>query len=118
MLILCDPNGFNGSHISSSTHVLIPSKTWKVAVVVGLGRGAALSRITTITNRVIIIRVPNTNGVSANWSNYVTSAHSIELETGFSFFTALPGTIASAFRAKIDNLTNPPPPGITSFSPG
>jgi endonuclease G len=118
MLIICGPSGFNGSHISSSTHVLIPSNTWKVAVVVPLGSGTAFSRITTTTNRVISIRVPNTNGVSPNWSNYVTSAHEIELETGLTFFTALPGTIASAFRAKLDNLTNPPPPGITSFDPG
>ncbi len=118
LLIICGPSGFNGSHLSSSTHVLIPSNTWKIAVVVPLGAGTALSRITTITNRVISIIVPNTNGVSANWSNYVTSAHEIELETSFTFFTALPGTISSAFRAKIDNLTNPPPPGITSFNPG
>ncbi len=117
LLIICGPSGFNGSNISSSTHVLIPSNTWKVVVIVPLGGGTALSRITTITNRVIAIRVPNMNGVSANWSNYVTSAHSIELETGFNFFTALPGTIASAFRAKIDNLVSPPPPSITSFTP-
>ena len=117
MLIMCGPSGFNGSHISSSTHVLIPSNTWKIAVVVPLGVGTAVSRITTTTNRVIAIRVPNTNGVSANWSNYVTSAHSIELETGFNFFTSLPGTIASAFRAKIDNLASPGPPSITGFNP-
>jgi endonuclease G len=118
MLIMCGPSGFNGSHISSSTHVSIPSNTWKIAVVVPLGPGTALSRITTTTNRVIAIKVPNTNGVSPNWSNYIVSAHSIELETGFSFFTALPGTIASAFRAKIYNLTNPGPPSITGFTPG
>jgi endonuclease G len=118
MLIICGPSGFNGNHISSSTHVLIPSNTWKIAVAVPLGSGTALSRITTMTNRVISIRVPNTNGVSPNWSNYVVSAHDIELETGFSFFTALPGTIASAFRAKIYNLTNPGPPAITGFNPG
>src|SRR6266404_410897 len=34
ILIMCGPNGFNGSHLSSSTHVLIPSNTWKIAVVV------------------------------------------------------------------------------------
>lgn len=116
VLILCGPSGFNGSHISSTTNVLISSNSWKVAVIVPLGSGTALSRITTTTNRVFAIRVPNTNGVSANWSNYVTSAHAIELDTGLNFFTALSGPIASAFRAKIANLTNPPP-AITNFSP-
>jgi endonuclease G len=117
VLIMCGPSGFSTNHISGSTHVLIPSNTWKIAVIVPLGSGTALSRITTITNRVITIRVPNTNGVSAYWTNYITSAHQVELETGFTFFTALPGTIASAFRARIDNLANPPLPGITSFTP-
>ena len=117
MLILCGPSGFSTNHISTNTHILIPSNTWKIAVMVPTGGGTALSRITTITNRVIAIRVPNTNDVSANWSNYVTSAHQIELDTGFHFFTALPATTASAFRAKIDNLVNPPPAGIASFTP-
>ena len=117
MLIICGPSGFGTNHISSSAHVLIPSNTWKIAVVVPLGSGTALSRITTITNRVIAIRIPNTNGVSSSWSNYVTSAHQIELDTGLNFFTALPQTIASAFRAKVDNLSTPPPPVIASFTP-
>ena len=39
------------------------------------------------------------------------------MQTGFNFFTALPGPIASAFRAKIYNLTNPGPPSITGFNP-
>ena len=116
VLIICGPSGFNGSHISSTTNVLIASNTWKIVVVVPLGGGTALSRITTTTNLVIAIRVPNTNGVNPNWTNYVTSAHSIELDTGLTFFTALPGPIASAFRAKIYNLASPPP-AITSFTP-
>jgi len=117
VLIMCGPSGFDGSHISSSAHVLIASNTWKIAVIVPLGGGTALDRITTTTNRVIAIRVPNTNGVSSTWQNYLTTAHSIELETGFTFFTALPGPIASAFRSRMDGLTNPPAPSITSFTP-
>src|SRR5712671_894653 len=49
LLIMCGPSGFNGSHLSTSTHVLVPSNTWKIVVVVPLGSGTALSRITTIT---------------------------------------------------------------------
>ena len=119
VLVVCGPSGFNGSHISSSTHVLIASNTWKIAVVVPLGLGgsnSALSRIT-ITNRVIAINVPNTNGISTQWTNYITSARQIEVETGFNFFTAVPATIASAFRARVDGLTNPPAPVITGFTP-
>ncbi len=117
LLIICGPSGFGTNKIPSGK-AYIGSNVWKIVVVVPLGGGTALSRITTTTNRVISMIIPNvTNGLSGNWSNYVTSARQIELETGFTFFTALPGTIASAFRAKIDNLVSPPPPGITSFAP-
>lgn len=118
VFIICGPSGFNGSHISSSTHVLIASNTWKIAVIVPLGAGPALNRIDTTTNRVIALRVPNLNGVSSTWQSYITTARTIELETGFSFFTALPGPIASAFRSRVDGLVSPPAPSITSFTPG
>ena len=117
VLIQCGPGGFGTNRLSSNSHVLIASNTWKIVVIVPLGAGTALSRITTLTNRVISIRIPNTNGVSSAWTNYVTSARQIEAETGLNFFTALPGTIASAFRAKIDTLVNPAPPAIVNFTP-
>jgi len=117
VLIICGPSGFDGSHLTSNAHVLIASNTWKIVVVVPLGSGTALSRIMTTTNRVIAVNIPNNSSVNSDWTRYITSAHQIELQTGLSFFTALPGTIASAFRAKIDNLGSPPPPSITSFTP-
>jgi hypothetical protein len=95
--------------------VVIPDYTWKIAVVVPPGAGTALSRITTAT-RVIALEIPNTNGVSATWQNYITSANQIQLDTGLAFFTALPANIASALLSKVDGQTNPPPV-ITGFSP-
>jgi uncharacterized repeat protein (TIGR01451 family) len=115
LLITCGPGGFDGSRIQPSGKVAIPSFTWKVAVVVPLGGGTALSRITTAT-RVITIEVPNSNGVSTVWQNFVTSAGQVEHDTGLTFFTALPGTVASALRSRVDGLTNPPA-AITSFLP-
>ncbi len=116
VLIICGSSGFGTNKIPSGK-AYIGSNTWKIAVMVRTNTGTALSRITTVTNRVISLLIPNNNDVSNNWRGYVTSAHQIELETGYKFFTALPGTIASAFRAKIDTLTNPPTPSITSFTP-
>ncbi|MFM2295008.1 MAG: hypothetical protein RLZZ350_1421, partial [Verrucomicrobiota bacterium] len=117
ILIVCGASGF-GTNTIPSGKAYIGSNTWKIAVVVPLGSGTALSRITTTTNRVIAIKIPNvTNGILNSWTNYITTAHQIEQDTGFTFFTALPGTIASAFRARIDGLTNPPVPSITSFTP-
>jgi len=114
LLITCGPSGFDGSRIPSSGAVAIPEYTWKIAVVVPLGIGTALDRITTAT-RVIAIKIPNSNSVSAVWQDYVTSANQIQADTGFTFFTALPDNIASALRGKVDGPTNTPV--ITGFSP-
>jgi hypothetical protein len=57
----------------------------------------------TATNRVIAISVPNvTNGLSSDWKTCVTSPRKIEQDTGSTFFTALPASIANIFRAEVD----------------
>ena len=114
LLIICGPSGFGVNRIPSGKAV-IPDYTWKIAVVVPPGSGTALSRITT-TNRVISIKIPNNNSVSSTWQNYITSASQIEIDTGFTFFTALPANVASVLRNEVDGQTNPPPV-ITGFSP-
>ncbi|HZQ45864.1 MAG TPA: DNA/RNA non-specific endonuclease [Verrucomicrobiae bacterium] len=115
LLITCGPSGFNGSRTTSSGSIAIPAYTWKIAVVVPLGSGTALSRITAAT-RVITIKVPNSNSVSSTWQDFVTSANQIQVDTGFTFFTALSPQIASALRSEVDGQTNPAPV-ITGFSP-
>lgn len=113
LLIMCGPSGFGTNTIPSGI-ACIASNTWKIVVIVPLGGGTALSRLTA-TNRVISLSIPNvTNGLSSAWQNYVTSARQIELDTGFTFFTATPDLIASVYRAKIDG---PPAPTIANFSP-
>jgi DNA/RNA endonuclease G (NUC1) len=47
--------------------------------------------------------------VSSTWQNYVTSARQIEVDTGFSFFSALPPDVASALRDKVDGQAGSPP---------
>jgi DNA/RNA endonuclease G (NUC1) len=113
LLIICGGSGF-GTNTIPSGKAFIPSNTWKVVVCVPLGNGTALSRLT-ISNRVIAISIPNvTNGLSSTWQTYVTSAHQIELDTGFTFFTAAPSLMASVYRARIDGT---PAPSITTVSP-
>jgi DNA/RNA endonuclease G (NUC1) len=115
LLIICGPSGFTGARINTNGHVAIPGYTWKIVVVVPPGTNSALNRITA-TNRVIAIKVSNTNGVSSVWQNFITSANQIQVDTGLTFFTALPSDIAGALRIKVDGQTNPPPL-IFSFSP-
>ena len=115
LLIICGPSGFNGSLIQPSQRAFVAAYTWKIAVVVPTGDGTALNRITAAT-RVIALKIPNSNSVSSAWQNYITSAKQIEVDTGFSFFTALPSDVAAVLRNKVDGQ-NGPPPAITGFSP-
>ncbi len=115
LLITCGPSGFTGAKINTNGYVSIPQFTWKIAVVVPPGTNSATNRITA-TNRVICLKVPNTNGVSSVWQNFITSATQIQVDTGLTFFTALPADVASALRSKVDGQTNPPP-NIFAFTP-
>ena len=113
MLIICGPSGF-GEYGIPSGKAVIPDYTWKIAVVVPLGSGTALSRITTST-RVIAIKIPNNNSVSQHLAELHHFRQPIENDTGYTFFTALPTNIASVLRYKVDGQTNPPP--YCRFSP-
>lgn len=113
VLIIAGPGGFAGSTIASG--VSIPGFTWKIAVVVPLGAGTALSRITA-TTRVIAIKIPNTAGVRSNpWQQYVTSTTQLQTDTGYTFFTdpAL-AAVAAALRAQVDGQTATGAPTITT----
>jgi DNA/RNA endonuclease G (NUC1) len=114
MLITSGPSIFDGSRIQPSGKASIPGYTWKIAVVVPAGSGTALSRITAST-RVISLKMPNIAGIrSVPWSNYVTSANQLQTDTGYTFFTAVPASVATILRAKVDGAAAP---SITSFSP-
>ncbi len=116
LLIICGPGGFDGSFVQPSQRIWIPNYVWKVVVVVPAGAGTALSRIDTST-RVIAIKIPNNVSVNGSWQSFVTSAREIEMDTGFTFFTALPQNVADVLRDKVDGQGGTPPT-ITGFSPG
>jgi DNA/RNA endonuclease G (NUC1) len=115
ILITSGTSGFGGSTIASG--VAIPGYTWKIVVVVPLGPGSAVDRIVAAgaaAIRVIAIKVPNISGISSTpWQNFVTSAAQIQSDTGYTFFTALPGSIASALRNVVDGSSPVGSPVIT-----
>lgn len=115
LLIICGPNSFSGARINTNGPVFIPGYVWKIVVAVPLGGGTALSRITDST-RVIALKIPNTAAATNPWPSYVTSASQIEVDTGFTFFTALPANVAATLRNQVDGQTNPPP-AVFAFSP-
>ena len=112
VLIISGPSGYAGATIASG--VAIAGYTWKIAVVVPVGSGPAVSRITAAT-RVIAIKIPNIAGVrSTPWQNYITTAGQIETDTGYTFFTELPASVATALRAKIEGAAPVGSPSITT----
>ena len=112
VLIISGPSGYAGATIASG--VAIAGYTWKIAVVVPVGSGTAVSRITSAT-RVIAIKIPNIAGVrSTPWQNYITTAGQIETDTGYTFFTELPASVATALRAKIEGAAPVGSPTITT----
>lgn len=113
LLIMCGPGGFGTATIPSGK-ARIASNVWKVVVVVPPGGGMAVSRLTADC-RVISVSIPNvTTGLTGNWQNYLTSAAQIERDTGLTFFSALPTSLAAVYRARVDGT---PPPSVGGFSP-
>ena len=114
LLITSGPSLYTGARIQPSNEASIPGYTWKIAVIVPPGSGTALSRITSST-RVIAIKVPNISGIyTVPWATYVTSTNQLQTDTGFTFFTDLPSSVATVLRARVDGATAT---SIGSFSP-
>ena len=114
LLITCGPSLYTGARIQPSGEASIPGYTWKIAVIVPPGSGTALSRINTAT-RVIALKVPNISGIySVPWSTYVTSVNQLQTDTGYTFFSALPSSVATVLRAKVDGATSTT---VSGFSP-
>lgn len=81
-------------------HVTVPSRIWKVLVVLPEGNND-LSRITTET-RVIAVNTPNTNSVRSDWTSYLTSVDAIEKATGYDLLYEVPAMIQEVLESRVD----------------
>jgi len=79
----------------------VPDSFWKVALILPNGAND-ISRVTTST-RVIAVNMPNDQGVSSNWRNFVTTVDAIEALTGFDFYENVPDAIESVIEARLNN---------------
>lgn len=113
LLIIAGPGGFTPSNLLPSGKAAIPGFVWKIVVVVPAGNDSALNRITG-SSRVIALKLPNVNGIrTAPWQSYVTTVNQLQVDTGLTFFTALPATIANALRTVTDATSTAGAPTIT-----
>lgn len=81
-------------------HVTVPSRIWKVLVVVPDGEND-LSRIT-IDTRVIAVNTPNTNTVRPDWTTYLTTVDAIEEATGYDLLHEVSDEIEEALESQVD----------------
>lgn len=96
-------DGANGyAEYLAEGKIQIPSNTWKVIMIIPDGNDD-VNRVTTST-RVIAVDMPNSNSVSSDWTQYITSVDNIETATGYDFFDLVPDAVENVIEANIDSL--------------
>ncbi len=107
--VLIMSGGYGSKGTIGANVVTVPSYNWKIAILVPTGSGSPVTRINANPSgtRVIALRVPNISGIrSTPWTNYLTTASSLQSSTGLSFFTALTSTARTTLLNDLDNGSN------------
>ena len=113
LYIVSGPNGVGGtgsnggvSTTIANGHVVVPSSTWKVVLVIPKGDND-VSRVTAATRTIAVI-MPNIQGIRDNdWTTYLTTVDAVETLTGYDFFANVPDAVENAIEAGT-NGSNPP----------
>ncbi|GAA4325648.1 hypothetical protein GCM10023115_40150 [Pontixanthobacter gangjinensis] len=96
-------DGANGyAEYLAGGKIQIPSNTWKVIMIIPDGTDD-VNRVTTST-RVIAIDMPNSNSVTSDWTQYLTTVDNIEAATGYDFFNLVPDSIENVIESNIDSI--------------
>ncbi len=85
----------------ASGKIAVPSKTWKVAMVLPMGTDD-LSRVTSST-RCIAVILENNQGPFNDWKTYKVSVDSVEVLTGYDFFSNVPLATQAAIESVVDS---------------
>ena len=91
--------GSNGAaETINAGKVVVPSRVWKVAVILATGNGD-LSRVNS-TTRVLAVDTPNINAINTDWTQYITTVDAIEAATGYHLFSNLSTSLQVTLKAK------------------
>lgn len=88
---------FGSAGTIASGKITVPASVWKAILVLPAGDDD-LSRVSAETP-VIAVRIPNINGVNADWNAYTTSVDCIERVTGYDLFSAVPDEVEAVIEA-------------------
>jgi endonuclease G len=90
----------NAGTLKGAGKVVIPTYTWKIAVIMPYGQGLAQAT-STGSLQVVAVMMPNTTGIiSAPWTNYRTTVDNIEYYTKYNFLDRLPDSIETYWEAR------------------
>jgi len=96
--------GSNGAaNTVAAGHVVVPSVTWKVIIVLPVGAND-VNRVYK-TTRTIAVIMPNRQDIGLNtpWRNFRTSVDRVEGLTGFNFFSNVRPWVQNLIERKIDD---------------
>lgn len=97
--VIAGPRG-NAGTLKGAGKVVIPTHTWKIAVIMPYGQG--LANVTSTSSlQVIAVMIPNSTGIlSRPWTDYRTTVDNIEYYTKYNFLHKLPDSIESYWEAR------------------
>jgi len=100
--------GANGAmNTIANGHVTVPTKTWKVALIIPSQLGDDTQRVT-CSSRALAVIMPNVQGIrNDDWHSYITTVDAVEQLTGYDLFSNLPPAVQACIEAGTDG-TNPP----------
>lgn len=93
--------GYGNAGTINNGHVLVPTYTWKVIIVLDSGSND-VSRVTNST-RTIAIWVPNEDDLDNDWKTFRVSVDYVESMTGYDFFSNVSDATESTIEAVVDN---------------
>ncbi len=92
--------GYRKKSTLADGKITIPSRTWKIIVVLKPGSGV---RGVNKNTRVIAVDMPNSNRIRSDWKAYRVSVDKIESATGYDFLSKVPLEIQEVIESRVDN---------------
>lgn len=91
----------NRGTLNGAGKVVIPTYTYKIAVVMPYGQG--LANVTSTSSlQVIAVDMPNVTGISARpWTDYKTTVDQLETFSGYNFLDKLPDSIEAYWESRV-----------------
>ncbi len=93
-------NGSLNTITTASGNIRVSERTWKAILVLD-NPGDGVADVTT-DNRMIAVDIPNEQGISTNWQDFLVSVDDLELATGLDLFSELPDEIEAVLEAQVD----------------